>query len=119
MSMSRIDMTLMQQGPAQAESLHDQKYIDAVISTVCKHYEITADQLIQRTKKRPIPDARAVCTYIAVVCLKLDPIKITDRLNAHRTSYYHSMKIVSDLKDTSPEFVSKLRVITDEIINKL
>lgn len=119
MGMSRIDLTIMQQDPVKIENLHDQKYIDAVISSVCKHYELTPEQLQQRTKKRPIPDARAVCIYIAAIQLNIDPIKITERLKSHRTSYYHSMKVISDLKDTSPEFVSKLRDIINDTINKL
>lgn len=67
--------------------------LDIVINVVCDYFNITEQQLLSRSRKAPMPDARH--TYVAVVKrleLPFTLSQIMGRINRKYCTYYNSIQ---------------------------
>ena len=53
------------------EDLMDNEKVEIIKTIVCKHFEITKEQLIEKTNKRNIVKPRQLCMYLCTIYTKL------------------------------------------------
>ena len=90
---------------------------DSIINAVCKYFNITKDQLTQKTRKREIVEARQVaCVLIRKNFPRLSYEKIGNMLGGlNHATMIHAIKKVDNMLATDKAFIQTFNRIKNEI----
>jgi chromosomal replication initiator protein len=86
-----------------------------VVSAVCRYYDITEEQLKERTRSPRIVEARHICIYLLTENKCMHQSAIARYFQMHHTSMIHACERVQNEIDVYPLFRARVERIRNQI----
>lgn len=93
--------------------------IDDIVETVCRHYNVTAEALSSKSRRRELVTARQVTMYLAQKHTKMPATRI-GKLTANRdhSTVTHSCKTIEQRLQTDNNFKKELAAIEQALVQR-
>ena len=93
--------------------------IDKVQKVVCDYFNITRDDLLSKTRKRQIVQARQIAMYLCKQHTKSPLTVIGSSIGGrNHATVLHSCKAVADMIDTDKQFKAQMEEIEKLVLSK-
>jgi len=91
-------------------------YIGDIVTAVCYHYEMSADEILKRTRLRKLVEPRQLMMYFAAMHSNLSLDEVGARLGGYNHStVIHSIKKVRELRDTDKNYRYRMQRISKDL----
>lgn len=117
---SDIDMTLAEKIIKRTYPQKQQKYdVNSIVDAVCDHFKVAVDDVLSKSRKKDIAQARQVAMYLSSKLAKVASTSIGRHIGGRdHSTVLHSCRLVEERISNDKAFAAEVKTIEKELKGK-
>lgn len=117
---SEIDMALAEKIIKRTYPQKQQKYdVNTIVDAVCAHFNVAVDDVLSKSRKKDIAQARQVAMYLSSKLAKVASTSIGRHIGGRdHSTVLHSCRLVEERISSDKAFASEVKAIEKELKGK-